>query len=76
MALHLERADLVSAAFDDVNAAAAQDPVHPIFVDGRVSWKDSWEQWINEATQAASLAVMLRCGLMMIVKYSYLLFIY
>lgn len=39
VALHLERADLIATTFDNVDAAAAHDPVHIVFVDGSVSWK-------------------------------------
>lgn len=33
VALHLEGTDLISTAFDDVNAAAAQNPINAILID-------------------------------------------
>lgn len=41
VALHLECTDLVATTFDDVNAAAAPDPIHTIFKDRGVSWNTS-----------------------------------
>lgn len=35
--LHLECTDLVAATFDNVNAAAAHDPIHTVFIDCCVS---------------------------------------
>lgn len=37
VALHLECTDLIATAFDNVDAAAAHDPIHTVFVDRRVS---------------------------------------
>lgn len=51
MALHLKRADLVATAFDDVDAAAAHDPVHAIFIDGRVSCNTSLFHLIKQYKQ-------------------------
>lgn len=46
VALHLECTDLVATTFDDVNAAAAPDPIHTIFVDRGVSWNtSSYKEW-------------------------------
>lgn len=35
--LHLECTNFIATAFDDVNTAAAHDPIHTLFVDRRIT---------------------------------------